>query len=233
MNTFAYEYYKRNIAVIGVGLKTGETEQLVKISDNTYTTEFKNTPSTIRCYYEKEPALHNMMPCGGQGLTQFSIKLIFLDAEGGPVYFDEKIQTLLALATYKDVQGIGECSHLMQGPIGFNGTVSKINEISKILNGEENSLHSLTLYKVAEDKNTAPPTIILDLHKILVVTRIKLEISEQFFVKPSDVPLLKNISTHKDTKDKPWEDSPAYKWITADVNFSTVCPLPETVSKSV
>jgi len=305
MSTFAYEYYKRNVAVLEIGLKKEDTDVLVKKGD-TYTTDDSTIPTIIKCLYEKAPqfgfeggfnaerselltvlntvrnawnagkksyaaiaeevrkgglglnletlerlgeatinaigqgyeisAVPEIMRWGGAKPISFSVKLIFIDKNGGPVYFDKKIQTLLALVNFQDVAGDkGLASWVMKGPIGFNGTVTKINQFSKYLDGSGESdidgegsfgLHSLTLYK-GDGDNAEPRVKVLDLHKILVVTKVDLQMSEQLFDNDKNKKRLGNLA--KGGKD--WQPPfPAYKWITANVSFSTVCPLPSPLT---
>lgn len=284
---FAYEFYKRNVAVLGIGGIEAERERLENIGPDVYTTKFDGElPSRIEGFFEKAPSFNflqgytnersamveavlqvknaaqslgaaynalegdgalakitnlfnqaggaikgdedalisnlakslsaetntnkapGMSRWTGQEAIEFSVKFIFLDEKGGPVFFDKRMKTLLSLVTYNGTDGTKEKpSYTMRGPIGFHGTATGIGQLNLFLDQEFNRLHSLTLYKGTGSGKQK----ILDLHRILVIKSINFQTSEQLY-----------LSSPK--------EGPAYKWITADIGFVTACPIPNAFS---
>jgi hypothetical protein len=273
---FAYEYYRRNQAILTIGKGENQTEKLEKIGGK-FTTIVENGSPYITAFYDSAPKFSfqqtfnstsseivsaittlknagqaigaaydslpgqgpieklknmgksvvdddmdglirtlggaasagtkiNLAPAiarwSGQDPISFSVKLIFLDKEGGPVYYEDSIKPLLSLVTFSGVDNLTE-SWTMVGPIGYQGTTTKFAELTAFLKQKPDlGLHSLQLKKGNQ--------IILDLKNILVVENVNVATSEQMYLKPQD------------KKD----GGPAYKWITADVQFKTACPIP-------
>jgi hypothetical protein len=147
----------------------------------------------------------------GNGPVTFSVKFIFISEDGGPVYFDKKIKTLLSAV---GSMGPTDTIASMKGPLGYNSNVFGSNAVNAILRRDLSdtykdlvlSLHSLTLYRGQET--------ILDLRNLLVITKVDIKTSEQLY-----------IST-------PEANEPAYKWITADVTFMTACPIPAPLANT-
>jgi len=91
--------------------------------------------------------------------------------------------------------------------------------MQRILNGEYPSLHSLTLWHSAEDNfgfydnENGRSNVVLDLFRLLVITSLQIDKSEQLFFDP-------NIAR---------TSAPLYKWIKATIGFKTACPIPGSV----
>ena len=275
--SFAYEYYKRNRAILQIGGIKEEEERLEESEKGKYSTTFEGgLADEIVGFFEKAPtfnfsqnytseksalvealtqfknmgqafgaaadtlpggtyleklmnlinqlgsgqgkevfnqitdalsaetnlnAVPGLMRWTGQEVIEFPLKFIFLDENGGPVFFDKRIKTLLSLVTYNgiDASEQSQSAWTMRGPLGFHGTTTGIGKISLFLNQRFDRLHSLRLMK-GDQK-------ILDLHRILVIKSINVQTSEQLYLDKS-------------------RKGPAYKWITADIGFATACPIP-------
>jgi len=279
--SFAYEYYKRNRAILEIGGIEAEKERLGPDGKGNFTTHFANGDnSKIVGFFEKAPTFNfsqnytseksalvealtqfknmgqafgavadkldgdgylnklmnlvNKLGSGqgkeifeqitdalsaetnlnavpglvrwtGQDIIKFPLKFIFLDKDGGPVFFDNHLKTLLSLVTYNGIDSseTSKSAWTMRGPIGFHGTATGIGKISLFLDQNYTRLHSLTLYKGEGEGEQK----ILDLRRILVIENIDVQTSEQLYLDKSG-------------------KGPAYKWITAEVKFATACPIP-------
>jgi hypothetical protein len=285
MSTFAYEYYKRNRAILQIGGIAAENVRLKKLGNGKFTTiTQKGMLTTIQGYFEKAPTFNfeqiysseksflveavtqfqnmlqgigaglknypgkntsekalnfyndfnnigkgggskiwkditnalsaqtdlnrapGMMRWKGQDVIRFSVKFIFLDetGQGGPVFFDDKLKTLLSLVTYNGLDATDAGSWNMRGPIGYHGTVTGIGKLNFFLGQQFDRLHSLQLIKGTKEESSQ---VILDLRKILVIEKVNVQTSEQLYLDESG-------------------RGPAYKWITAEINFATACPIP-------
>jgi len=150
----------------------------------------------------------NVVSWQGSSPVEFTLEVIFCKPNEG-VHMG-------ALYGLHEAVGFSELmfGNFMYGPRGFNSAGFGIGAMQKILNGEFPSLHSLRLWYSAEDDFNADReqqrTIILDLFRLLVITSLQVETSEQLFFDPS---LANN-------------GAPLYKWIKATIGFKTACPVP-------
>lgn len=156
-----------------------------------------------------------MVKWSGQDPISFTVKLLFLNERGGPVYYNNTVKLLLALTTYasapEDPAGTGNSWH-MQGPVGFHGTTTGIFPLTPFLNQKRKTLHSLKLIKGDYAKGTGVFQTILDLRNILVIKSVSINTSSQLYMIDKERP--------------PTKWGPAYQWVTADVTFATALPIP-------
>jgi len=151
----------------------------------------------------------NVVAWQGCSPIEFSLEVLFCKPNGG-VHMGALYPLMEAVSFSELMYG-----NFMYGPRGFNSAGFGIGAMERILNGEFDSLHSLTLWHSAEDdfdnKRAYTRNIVLDLFRLLVITSVQIDKSEQLFFDPT----IDDLNT-----------APLYKWIKATVGFKTACPIP-------
>lgn len=151
-----------------------------------------------------------LMHWKGSAPITFNVKFIFIDKDGGSVKMDNKIKLLMS--TVGSMGFNDNTFSTMRGPLGYNTNVFGDKAVYDILKRDPNSpnaellrsLHSLIL-KQGE-------VTVLDLRNLLIINKVDVKASEQLYI--------------------PDREEPSYKWITADVQFSTVCPIPAPLANT-
>jgi hypothetical protein len=160
-------------------------------------------------------AAGNVVSWQGSSPIEFSLDVLFCKPDG-PVFMGALYPLLEAVSFSELLFG-----NFMYGPRGFNSAGFGISAMQKILNGEYPSLHSLTLWHSAEadfnDVGASNKTIVLDLFRLLVITSVQIDKSEQLFFDPT----LDDLN-----------NAPLYKWIKATIGFKTACPIPGALWKT-
>jgi len=141
----------------------------------------------------------------GSNPVEFSLEVLFAKPNDG-VYMGT-LYPLIEAASFSQIA----FGNYLYGPRGYNSAGFGIGAIERILNGEFKSLHSLRLWYDASDEfGTSKSThTIVDLFRLLVITNVQINKSEQLFFNPS----------------RP-DSAPLYKYIQATISFKTACPVP-------
>jgi len=154
----------------------------------------------------------NVVAWQGSSPVEFSLEVLFCKPNGG-VHMGA-LYPLMEASSFSELM----FGNFMYGPRGYNSAGFGISAMQRILNGEFPSLHSLTLWHSAEDdfnnKRAYTRNIVLDLFRLLVITSVQIDKSEQLFFDPSGDGL---------------NTAPLYKWIKATIGFKTACPIPGTL----
>jgi len=151
---------------------------------------------------------------GSQPIT-FSVKFIFIDNQGGYVQMNDKIKLLMS--TVGSMGFDNGLTSAMKGPIGHNTLVFGEKGANILLNRDAaDTKHGMALIKSLHSLILKQGEVtVLDLRNILVITKVDIKTSEQLYIPDGDP-----------------KEGPCYKWITADVGFSTVCPIPAPLAKT-
>jgi len=154
----------------------------------------------------------NVVSWQGCSPVEFSLEVLFCRPNGG-VHMGA-LYPLMEAVNFSELM----FGNFMYGPRGYNSAGFGISAMERILNGEFSSLHSLALWHSAEDdfnnKRAYTRNIVLDLFRLLVITSVQIEKSEQLFFDPT----IDELHT-----------APLYKWIKATIGFKTACPIPGTL----